>query len=1032
MRDDVSIRLLGPVEVFLRGRPVTGLSPQSRSLLAALALSVGNVVDIDHLVDVLWPTDPPATARKSIQKRASEIRRRLGHDLLETASAGYRLVLNPERVDSARFGALLAGAGASSDDVTKREMLEGALALWVGEPLGGTGPGFEPWRTRLGELHLSTVESRMRLRLQQEDAAAVVGELEELVGLYPLRERLWGLLMTALYRSGRQADALRAYRRIRQILGEQLGIEPSPELRRLEDQILTQDPTLAGTPQRSRTFGNLPKQLTSFVGRSSELEELTGLLATAPLVTLTGPGGSGKTRLAVEWASRVRDRFPDGCWIVDLAPLNAGDQIALSMVQQLGLAGRSSLSAEAALLDYLASRRALIVLDNCEHLVEAAAELTHQLLLQAEHLRILATSRQPLDLAGERIYDVEPLGVPDRDATDPGGYESVRLFVDRAQSIVRHFELTPSNASAVAEICRKLDGMPLAIELAAARIRTFDAAHLAGLLDDRFAILVSAARHLTRRHQTLRATVEWSHELLPQPHRVLFRRLSVFRGGCDLEAIEQVCGREPLTAGDVVSLLPELVDRSLVVAVRSPGRPTRYRLLETLRQFGEERLEPGEAAQLRRLHAEWFCGLIEDIKPELRGPGQMEAIERLGADYDNIREALSWSFEHDAELAVRLAVALAEYWDTAGPRIVEAQTWISKAVEVAETVDARLRLACLIAASDLFVTTKLSSSESYARAALGEALALGDAASEARALRALAWARTLGEDVPAAIALGTRALEIFRELGDEWETALCLERIGQADFAHPEEALESLAESLDLYRRVGDQRRAAMVLYKMTERAMQAMTHLDEALQWARESATILDGMGSTQHSGHALLELGRITRRRGHPEHAGDILEDALARLRKVGDQRCTARALVALGTALTDVGETQQAAAALGEGLKTSVDLDERQVLRVAFASLGRLLVSEGLFEEATTVFASAEQLRSHLMISVAPTTQSQRQRRLDQIRAELGDETFAMAYERGEAMSPHETADLAASLIHALQGRPPDGSGGGLPLE
>lgn len=763
---------------------------------------------------------------------------------------------------------------------------------------------------------------------------------------------------------------------------------------------------------------DLPIQLTSFVGREQELAELDDLLSSARLVTLIGPGGSGKTRLALEGASHGIDRYRDGAWFVDLAPLTSPDQVPLAVAGHLGVSGQSGRPTEDVLVDYLADRELQLVLDNCEHLVDKVSQLVAGLLQAAPQLRVLATSREPLGVTGETTYEVQPLPFPGvEDGPNVEAFDAVRLFVERARSAEPRFELTDANARAVAQICRRLDGMPLALELAAARVRTFAPQQLAGLLDDRFALLTSPVRTAAARHQTLRAAVEWSYDLLADPARTLFGRLSVFRRGFDLKAAEHICGTDLLSATDVLTLLPELVDKSLVVADRRPDRETRYRLLETLREYGQERLDSTETEHVRDAHAAYFCSFAERAATHLRGPEQQSWIDQLAVDYDNLRKALRSAFSENPELGIRLATALADYWDAVGPRL-EGQEWLRRAVELSQSAAPDLRMQARLAASNLFLSTHLSHSVQFAEEALEEARRIGDEASEARALGVLALARGLQEDHRQAMSLGEQALEISRRLGDQWETASCLMRLGQADYQDLDRSIQRFQESLALYREVGDRRRAAMVLYNMAERSARAGRELDAAAGWVRESLSIFQEMGSTNDSAHALLELGKILRRQGQPEEAREVLDTALELLRKVGDQRCTVRTLSALGIALTESGDRQRAHEALKESLQLGQMLGEEQIVRVTLVGMARLQASTGQKSEAATLYAAADKLGRELGIPVSETIAARRRKRVERLHTGMEPRAFDDAWTAGAAMTLDEAVAYALEKLGTQQ--------------
>jgi predicted ATPase/DNA-binding SARP family transcriptional activator len=586
--------ILGPLEVRDGSGLVRVPGVKERALLVDLLVHGGRVVSADRLVEDLWGNEPPGHPANTMQGRVSALRRALGpggSELVVTSPPGYRLVVEPGWVDAARFEGLLDQA-RRVDGAEAARLLEEALGLWRGPALAEFAD--RPWAlaeaARLEELRLAAQESLAELRLAGGGHARLVGELEGLVAAYPTRERLRGLLMVGLYRAGRQADALGVYQEGRAVLAEELGIDPSPELQRLYQRVLVQDPALeAAAPDPDQGRHNLPERLTSLVGRELELGELAKLVELHRLVTVVGAGGAGKTSVAVELARRVAGGFADGVWLVELAAVGDPALLAEVVVTALGLseeAGdprRPSPTPAERLAVFAGDKALLVVLDNCEHLVGACAELAGRLLHAGPRVRVLATSREVLGVPGEAVWPVPPLAVPaaadDAAMVDPegaeelGGYDAVRLFVERAATADPSFTLDAANAGVVAELCRRLDGLPLAIELAAARVRALAPAEIAARLDDRFRMLAGGGRTVDPRQRTLRATIDWSWELLEDADRRLLRRLAVFSGGWTVAAAEQVCGGDGLDPDGVLEGLFRLVDRSLVVAVggRRPG-----------------------------------------------------------------------------------------------------------------------------------------------------------------------------------------------------------------------------------------------------------------------------------------------------------------------------------------------------------------------------------------------------------------------------------------------------------------------------
>jgi predicted ATPase/DNA-binding SARP family transcriptional activator len=650
----LEFRILGPLEVLRDGEALEIGPRRHRALLARLLLSANRVVSAERLIEDLWAGRPPSGAAKTLRSYISRLRAVLGDEVVRSQAPGYVLEMEQDQLDAHVFEGLLTegrSARARGDAVDAAARLRKGLALWHGGALADLAEeAFAvPEAARLEELRLQALEERIESDLECGRHQELVADLETLVSEEPLRERLWGQLMTALYRSGRQADALAAYQQARSLLAERLGLEPGEELRLLEQKILRQELEAASAPVPMHRLSSLPIQLTSFVGRERELNELTRLLSETPLVTLTGVGGCGKTRLALEAANGVLDRFQDGVLLVELAGLSRPEFVPDAVAALLGVQERSERPLPEAVVDQLRPRALLLLLDNCEHLLDACAELAAQLLGACPRLRILATSREPLGVPGERIYRVPPLSVEKLDD------DAVRLFLDRATAAGWENDHGPETLAVVASICRELDGLPLALELAAARTAVLSIEEIAARLDDRFRFLRYWRRSPEPRHETLGATMAWSYELLSEEERLLLCRLSVFSGGFTLEAAAALCGDDN---GDAtLTMLTRLVEGSLVLTATRAGA-TRYGMLETVRQYAAERLaETDEEDETRSRHAAYFAG---DPKDAVRfwPPDYwwIEQFRRSEVDIENLRAALDWAHETRSPLELVLAV----------------------------------------------------------------------------------------------------------------------------------------------------------------------------------------------------------------------------------------------------------------------------------------------------------------------------------------------------------------------------------------
>jgi predicted ATPase/DNA-binding SARP family transcriptional activator len=659
-RAAVRYGLLGPLRVTApEGTDVPVRGAKQRALLTLLLMARGAAVPTDRLIDALWGDEAPTNAANALQAQISQLRRLLGSGTVVRDAGGYALPSAADGLDVAAFEALAARgqqALRDGDPAAARTSFADALVLWRGTPMEDLDDleWVTPERVRLDALHLTALQGRLQAELDLGGHGEAVAELEALVVRHPTHERFWELLMQALYRSGRQADALRAYQHAREALSE-LGIDPGPALRQLEADVLAQHEALSPSQQR-HPIGNLPSPLTRFIGRELELERVNEALRDHRLVTVVGPGGAGKTRLATEVARGLQP--PGGAWLVTLDTVTDPDALLPTTAAALGLRDDDrNAPAGSALLDRIAAELAeapaILVLDNCEHLIAEAARASSALLERCPTLQILSTSREALAIPGEALIPLGPL--------DP--HHGVELFLDRATAGAPELRSADDLHTWVEQICARLDGMPLAIELAAARARSLTVPQLAERLSDRFRLLAGGSRTALPRHQTLRAVVDWSYDLLSDAERRLFTRLSVFVGGCSLDAAEQVCADDQVPREEILGLLSTLIDKSLVLLDRSaPG--TRYRLLQTLREYAREQLDDGgEADLLRARHADHHIDLARRAEPMLRSGDAARTRELLSPDIENLWVALDWLIESaEAELAFELIDNLAWLW----------------------------------------------------------------------------------------------------------------------------------------------------------------------------------------------------------------------------------------------------------------------------------------------------------------------------------------------------------------------------------
>ncbi len=672
--------MLGPFEV--RGDDgglVDVPGARLRALLIALALTPRHAVSKASLVDWIWGEHPPVDATNALQRLASRLRKVLPDGTIEGRTDGYRLTVDPDAVDAVRFQRLvLAGQSRAEDTSGRVRLLREALDLWRGAAMQDVGlqdsAAFDAAAVRFEGLRLTATEERVEAEVTLGRGAEMVTELTDLVTAHPLRERLVAALMRALVAAGRDSEALLVYQRVREALADTLGVDPSPELSALHVALLRGE---LGRREESRKT-NLRAELTSYVGKSADVAAVRGLLAEHRLITVIGPGGCGKTRLATETARTLLGDLPDGAWLVELAAIGADGEVAdvaQSTLAALGL--RDALLGEASnaeLTDRLSAaireREALLILDNCEHVIESAAAFAHRLLGECRRLRVLATSREPLGITGEALWPAVPLAFPREDAApeEIRSSPAVRLLRDRAGAVRRDLGVDARTLSTMVRVCRALDGMPLAIELAAARLRTMSIDQLANRLDNRFRLLTSGSRTALPRHKTLRAVVDWSWELLTDAERMVLRRLSVFSGGASLTAAERVCAGDEVEQEQVLELLTALTEKSLLLA-EGDSAP-RYRMTGTIKEYAGDRLaEAGESDLARHAHLACFTELTETAEPHLRRAEQLDWLATLEAEHDNIGAAMRGALAAgEAQAAMRLAAGAGWYWWLGGHR----------------------------------------------------------------------------------------------------------------------------------------------------------------------------------------------------------------------------------------------------------------------------------------------------------------------------------------------------------------------------
>ena len=937
MEELLEIRVLGPFEVLAGGTRAEVGGAKRQALLAMLALRPSQVVDVDSLVDGLWGEELPAAPRNALHHHIARLRAALGEESIVGSPNGYALA--DARIDAVRFEQLLGETRAAlrgGDAAGAADAAASALALWRGPALQGlTGTSwFSAEAQRLETLRVDVLEEQFEAALALGEHRELVPPLRTALADNPFRERLWTQLMLALYRSGRQADALEIFQEARRVLAEELGLQPGPELRRVQEAILAHDPAIAVPVERWRR-GNLPAQSTSFVGRVEELGRLAGVLHEQRLVTLTGPPGVGKSRLAVETARSLEHELQDGIWLVDFARAAGVEDAVRLLARAIDVRGSDELARAAS---RLRDSGALLILDACEHVLAGAVLIASTILAECPRVRILATSREALHVPSEMRVPITPLVLPEPD-TEEQQSPAVELFLERARSARPGVERDGDAVALAAEIARRVDGLPLAIELAAARVNVLGLAEIASILARRAALLrEGTAADPTR--TALQELVDWSYDLLHGDEKALLQQLAVHRGGASLASLSAVASTHGLDEPTVVYLVGALVDKSIVSASFAGG-VARYDMLDTVREHVLERLAEsggGDLAAARLAHAEHFATLAEQAHAELRAADWLRWVARLELENDNFWAALAYARDTpDPAVAIRLGT-LGLYWVLA-ERISEGRRFLDIALAATREdapVPLRIELLaniCFLAGEELDLDGALAAGE--------RALALAEAAAAPRELGlaqfTLALALAQSPDQGRAGAMAADACATFEAAGDDW--GIAASSLGRAVAAAAAGDIATVAATAAAVRRHSDAigydafRVPGLLLEAwVAERRQEAAV----AEGRYREAVELATRVGFADHAAFARSALGGIALARGDQDKAAELQRRALGEAEAARSQWVTAQARLELARNAAGAGDANTAEGLYRQVLAWAQEWRPREARESLFVAL------------------------------------------------------------------------------------------------
>ena len=1031
-RGVLKIYTLGDFRILHDGKPVESLRSRKAQAMMVYLASTSKSHSREVLADLFWSESSQARAMSNLRDAVHALRTHLEPFVDITR---YSIAVNPESevwIDVSELDAALALAWESGDIITVEtaKKIEVALKLYQKDFLEGFylrgARGFEEWqvveRERIRLAALDGFISLVNHQIEEANYRKGIYYARRVLELEPLMEVGHQQLMRLLALSGRSSEALVQFETCRQVLEKELGVEPSEETIGLYES-LRKGEKLPGVPAR-QTRHNLPLPLSNLIGRDEELARIAQQLEEpgCRLLTLIGVGGVGKTRLGLHASAVAVDHYPDGVWLVELATLNEEEILPDEIASLFGVSAqeaRSGIGVTDVLIDYLKDKTLLLVLDNCEHLIEACASFADSLLNGCPNVKILATSREAFGIYEERIFQVSPLSLPPKDLPIKGFelYPAIQLFLERAANAQPGFHFTEENSSILAEICWQLEGIPLAIELAAARVRVISLDQIARRLQDRFRLLTGGPRTALPRHQTLQATMDWSYGLLPQSERSLLRRLAVFSGGWNLKAAEQVVSFGELTQQEVLDLLCNLVDKSLVL-VEDQGTSMRYGMLETVRQYGLRMLsEEGEFEESRQRHATFFVQLAEQADEGLRDARQVESLDVLDTEHDNLRGALRWATDNNKkDLGFRLVGALGWYWFMRG-HWQESWRWFHKVNNLESGSNPLIRAKAICRAVGLeIIRGNMIGTVELVEEAIDICREAGDEEGLAWSLNLMGQAKTwFSEEDDKAIPYLSESAERFSGLGNDWGIAFALRYIGQMVEMQGEyeRGINLQKEGIAIFERLGDSWNQAHSLFLLGGSATRNYDY--QLAEWAfdqcLEKCSFIE---DKVMEAHALRGLGQLALQKDDRKHMEEIYLEALEALQKIGDENCVASVLRGLGEVAQRKRDYSKAAKLLGRSLLTyeKLGLDDYVIFLIdRFAALAE---ATGKGERAARLLGASKALGINPGLS--PLHYREERTKLTALIRELvGDCDFEKLFEEGAAMN------LEDATAYALEGIP-----------